>query len=262
MGLEELLEDIRNLYLESVTAELLAQQAEDDVEIIREPALRDDDGESVPEGSLGLPVRVDLAILRGGEIESLGNVEIDEMYDFEPVEFAWGDSMAVQLLPFPWDSASIVLPKGPAYDWTPLKNWFMAWFREEEDEADDDGPLGAVHFLSDPIEDEQSTILTVDLGSAPLEAFEQMLDAIEKLGVQEVMIGYTGHGNEPGDRAADGEAEELDEDFDDEDDEEDDEPADDDAGATLRFVTEIRTEISGSLPADEPSDEDDEPRRN
>ncbi len=260
MSLEELLEDVRNLYLDSVTAELLAQQAEDDVEIIREPALRDDEGESVPEGSLGLPVRVDMAILRDGEIESLGNVEIDEMYDFEPVEFAWGDSMAVQLLPFPWDSASIVLPKGPAYDWAPLKAWFMAWFREEEDEADDDGPLGAVHFLSDPIEDEQSTILTVDLGSAPLEAFEQLLDAIEKLGVQEVMIGYTGHGNEPGDPTADGE--ELDEDFDDEeDDEAEDESSDDDAGATLRFVTEIRTEISGSLPPDQPS-EDDEPRRN
>jgi len=237
MGLEELLQDIRNLYLESFVAEVQANAEDEEIEVALEPALRDDDGSSVTEGTLALPVRVDMAVFRDGEIESLGNIEVDEMYDFEPVEFVWGDGMAVQLLPFTWDAMSLVVPKRSDLDWTPLRTWFLKWFRDEEDDASDPELLGAVHRLGDPVEEEQSTVLTIDLGSAPLEAFEEMLDAIEAIGIEDLLIGFIGNGQVPAEGGAvdddeeldEEEEEELDDDFeDDEEDGVDDEEFEDD----------------------------------
>ena len=48
---------------------------------------------------------------------------------------------------------------------------------------------GAVHFLSDPEVTNRTIKLEADLGSAPVEAFEELLDACVLAGATNVLIG-------------------------------------------------------------------------
>jgi hypothetical protein len=90
--------------------------------------------------------------------------------------------------PFQWECLVIKLV-GPVdvVDWEPLAQWFLRWFREDDD-GDGRSALGVVHFLSDPLTVDGATTLTADLGSSPVEAFEDLLDAIAALGVSGVVL--------------------------------------------------------------------------
>jgi len=194
MGLSELLDEIRVVYLEEMMNSIDAVTAEDPaLSVVIEPALVDESGETSTsdDSILKLPVRLDLALYRDGALEKLSNVEVHEMIGFEPAEFMWGDELQVHLLPFSWDSLPIRFEPGFAPDWEPLRAWFIRWFQEEEDGGDsDEGDfLGAVHAISDPVSDEQGVVLAIDMGSAPLEAFEELLDVCEALGAQHVLFG-------------------------------------------------------------------------
>jgi hypothetical protein len=115
-------------------------------------------------------------------------VDSDRLLTFEPIRFAWSGELTVTLGPFQWDNLTVRIPaaEGPA-DYGPLVDWFREWFREDEDGAGE--LLGVVHFLSDPEAAEGEVRLTADLGSAPVEAFEGLLDAVAALGVAKAVLG-------------------------------------------------------------------------
>jgi hypothetical protein len=46
-----------------------------------------------------------------------------------------------------------------------------------------------VHFISDPEISTGAIIFTIDLGTAPVEAFEDLLDALESMGAKHCEIG-------------------------------------------------------------------------
>ncbi|MCA9106901.1 MAG: hypothetical protein KDA83_15875 [Planctomycetales bacterium] len=190
MELERLVTDIRGLYLEMLEDALQEAGEGADVQIKVEPLL-EQDPDVEAEGPLtdGLPSRCDLAVFREGDLESLQNVEADEMFDFEPVEFAWGDDLQIVLLPFSWDSLALLIPGEADRDWDPLRGWFSKWAKPSTEDAKPGELVEACHRISEPFFDGESTLITIDLGSAPVEAFEGLLDALVELDCKEATIG-------------------------------------------------------------------------
>jgi hypothetical protein len=188
MDLRLLLDRIREQYTAKLAAAAQELGQRHGVRTLSEIVLRDRDGRPVREGDLGLPIRIDLMALPQGADPEILSVDSDRLLAFEPVSFAWSNELKVNLGPFQWDSltARILAPTRPT-EWDPLTGWYERWFREDED--GDGHLLGVVHFLSDPQDVGGSVRLSADLGSAPVEAFEGLLDAIAALCAPTVFIG-------------------------------------------------------------------------
>ena len=215
MELERLVTDIRSLYLEMLDDAIEEASEGDGVQVRVEPLL-EQDAEMEAEGPLtdGLASRCDLAIFVEGELDSLQNVEAEEMYDFEPVEFSWGDDLQVVLLPFSWDNLARLIPGDADRDWSALREWFLKWSKPNTEDAKPGEQVEALHRITEPFFDGESTLITIDFGTAPVEAFEGLLDVLVQLGPGEVTLGSV-------DSEADG-VENQDEDADEDDDVEDD----------------------------------------
>jgi hypothetical protein len=186
MTVGEILDRTRDLYCRifSETLDKLAKESPGDVH--SEVALRDASGRPVGGGPLDLPLRVDMILLSSGRSIS---VDSDRIISFSPISFMWADELAVRLGPFHWDQVTVRFPcTVPPASWAPLCDWFRRWYQEEED-SDSKSLLGVAHFLSDPKLSDGWGSFEADLGSAPVEAFEQLLDAIQAIGVREVHVG-------------------------------------------------------------------------
>lgn len=189
MGLVELLDQIRSEYINQLVATIDEKQAIPGTRIIAEPALRGEDGRVVVEGLLQLPVRTDVAVLQDDQLTDMFNVDTGSMLAFDAVEFDWGKTLHVEMGPFAWQGLAITMPDDPAYVWIPLQDWFWKWFNEDEGDSASAELLEAVHFLSDPVSEGDVVQFAVDLGSAPVAAFEEFLDAISASGVSLCAIG-------------------------------------------------------------------------
>ena len=190
MGLVELLDQIRDDYLDQFLAAIEEKQALPGVRVVSEPALREPDGNLAVDGAWELPVRTDIAVLQGDELSDVFNVGNDSLVDFDPVEFDWSKTLHVEMGPFAWQGFTVTMPNEPTYDWSALQEWYWKWFQEEEVD-DPEAPilLGAVHSLSEPAVRDDVIEFSVDLGSAPIAAFEEMLDAFATAGVSLCAIG-------------------------------------------------------------------------
>ena len=189
MGLVELLEQIRGNYIVQWQAVIDEKAAEPGLRVITEFLWRLEDGQLYVEGELQLPLRSDLAILDDNAGLDTLNVESAEPVAFEAVEFDWGKTLHVEMGPFAWESCIITIPNDPTHNWAPLQDWFWKWFHDEADSAEAPAFLGAIHFLSDPTTGDDIVQFAVDLGSAPVAAFEDMLDAFSASGVTLCAIG-------------------------------------------------------------------------
>lgn len=130
----------------------------------------------------------DLVVRAGNGQMDTRSVDSNSLLSFEPFEFRWGHSLRVRLAPFFWDSLRIRLTSEEvSRDWSPLSRWFYKWFREADD-GTGERLLDAVHFLSDPELRDGETRFTLDLGSAPVPAFEQLLDAVATMGFRTVHL--------------------------------------------------------------------------
>ena len=65
----------------------------------------------------------------------------------------------------------------------------MSSFDESSSSGVDDDLSGVVHFMSDPESQGDCYLVTFDLGSAPVETFETLLDAFISVGAKSVEIG-------------------------------------------------------------------------
>jgi hypothetical protein len=184
----DLLDSIRELYTGEL-ADVVARLAHgSERRVYSEVALRDRSGRPIRDGALGLPMRLDLVAVSGATPES-PTVDPERLMRFEPVSFVSRAGVDVVLHPCQWDSMTLSFDDpGGLEDWQPLVSWFNEWYRESA-EGDDGELLGVVHCLSDPEVTRGSVRFTVDLGSAPVEAFETLLDVIAVLGVKNVVVG-------------------------------------------------------------------------
>jgi hypothetical protein len=180
MKLGELLDRIRDYYTQRLRTELREAPTP-----VAEPAFRKKDGSLAREGPLELPLRGDL--FAHGEMIA---VDTEKMLSFDALEFLWTEELTVNLEPFKWNEVTLVLSGlGACVDWDPLVDWFEKWFdAEDRREPGPDGLRGVLHFLSDPEVEGEDVRFSVDLGSAPVEAFEELLDAADALGAPRVRI--------------------------------------------------------------------------
>jgi len=170
MTLIELLERIRQLYVGQFSG-IVAQSG-----CHVEPVLRDRTGAVVYEGPLRTPYRCDLV-----RKDTFATVSIDatERLRFDTLSFDIGTTR-VQLAPFSWDALTLEIDGMAQADAADvMRNWFLRWFDEaDENAADADGLYGVVHYLSDPVDLGRAVRFQVDLGSAPAGAVSGLIEEL------------------------------------------------------------------------------------
>lgn len=187
MTLGDLLEMIRQDYIDHLTASAEDLQ-EDGAEVMFEPAFRDEKNEIVLDGALKLPARVDLLAKRGPDVETV-QVAAEGVFKFDgAIDIVWESGMKVQVMPFAWDMMPVKLEgMGDSPNWEPLQQWFWRWFAEPEEV---EGPVQeVVHYMADPEPIDGMVRLMVDMGSAPLEAWQDLLDAVSAAGAKSAIVG-------------------------------------------------------------------------
>ena len=184
MTVGQLLDRVRHTYVETLAAAVAGAGAGG----VAEPLLMDGDGRPVSDGVLQVPCRVDLVVVRDGLAGSQQRVDATRLVEFDEIAFDWDSGLEVTLTPFSWDYVQLDLDA--LVDHRELKTWFEQWCQlEDVREPGPDGLFGVVHFISDPKRAGSSWRLFVDLGSAPVKAFEQLLDAVERSGARRVRVG-------------------------------------------------------------------------
>jgi len=167
-------------------AALSEAESEPDATVVAEGDLVDEDGELVTEGVLDVGVRTDIVVISTNGTRSI-RVDSTRTISFSPVDFQWGTRLSVRLQPFHWDYCELnVSPPLEAPGSHALAGWFRHWFEPRETDA---RILGVPHFISDPELRGARERYFIDLGTAPVEAFEQLLDACLLGGATDVIIG-------------------------------------------------------------------------
>jgi hypothetical protein len=193
MVLGDLLAMIRQDYVDALLAEYKAQPTDSAVATALEPALRDDP-------ALGVVLWGDLRVRHNGR-DTLKTVASEGVFRFdERIVFDWGDALPgkgaplqVVVLPFMWDAMAVhVAAGGPKPDWAALEDWLARWSMEPD--ADDQGDIeeqgrGVVHGCTVPFAEKEGYRFEVDMGTAPLDAWEDLLEAVLACGCVCVQIG-------------------------------------------------------------------------
>ena len=146
---------------------------------------------ALADGVLPTPSRADFFLFpkRKGDPFRV-TIDTENQVDLKPVKTLWQDGSArVTIRSFQWNAAVIKFPfkERAMSDWDPLRKWFMHWFKEDDPEPGE--LLGAVHFVSDPECIEGVVDILVDFGTAPVESFFELLDALVALGAETIDVG-------------------------------------------------------------------------
>ncbi len=132
----------------------------------------------VPFETDGLPSRADIVTVSNDRATPLKHVSAGIPH--EDLTFRHGDGLQVTLANLSWDSCRAVvaseLPNSPIVEW--YRRWFDA---QGSRPADETGLHGVVHALSF-----SPGGFDVDFGSAPVDAFVELLDVLSASGVQHV----------------------------------------------------------------------------
>jgi len=186
MTVSELLAAVRKPYIDT-----LASAAVESEHI--EPAYRRADGSLAIEGLLHLPCRADIIAASGPSAGQPIRVDSETQLRFEPVSFHVGET-PVSFYPFVWDWAAVEV--GGLNEETiaqAFKAWFLEWFdTEDQNDPTEDGLFGVVHFMSDPARTTQGWVVTIDLGSLPEEALEDLLRRMSDVGASQIRVGSQG----------------------------------------------------------------------
>lgn len=153
----------------------------------QEPMLRDKARRILRNGRLHLPQRADFEIRRDGQTETRVLPEGPKL-QFDPVEVRRPDGLIVQVEPFSWDAARIlVADPDRTLNYSPIRRWFLEAFQSRYGELAPDLD-GAVHRLSGPERRGDGWLFEVDLGSAPVGSFIEMVDAFARAGARRLVI--------------------------------------------------------------------------
>ena len=189
MEFAELIDKIRSHYVQRLMEAIAAERASSDATVVHEPALRNGSGEIVRAGPLDTPSRIDIVKAKEGEVVDSINVNPANMLSFPQFTLTWPTGeMALTVEPFQWHWLQIQTTATPGSDdWQTLRGWYIKWFGETDPAPDQ--LSGAVHYFADPQINGANIELTIDLGTSPIEAFEELLDALSAFGAQEVRLG-------------------------------------------------------------------------
>lgn len=184
MPVSELLAAIRKPYVAAL-ARMSATAA-----MHLEPAYRQADGSLAVEGPLNLPCRADIIFKEGPSAGQSIRVDSESHLKFEPISFALGTT-SVALSPFVWDWLPVeVCGLSQEATSSVLKSWFLEWFdTEDQNDPTEEGLYGVVHFMSEPEPTVEGWSVTVDLGSSPERALEDLLFRMSDAGASQIRVG-------------------------------------------------------------------------
>ncbi len=144
----------------------------------------------IGEGALNLPMRIDIAVVKGGIVKESFRVVSELRLFFETFSVDWAEKLKVTPSPFQWDCCQAkIFGLWDSPDWKPLVDWFMSSFRESSPSDAGEDFSGVVHFMSDPEPQDDCYVVEFDFGSAPVTTFETLLDALILVGAKSVEIG-------------------------------------------------------------------------
>jgi len=166
---------IREHYVERFACECARLRGIHPERIYTEAALRGSDGKLATEGESQLGTRVDVVVPSTGQFLT---VESTTVPSFSPFHVRRA-STDFTISPFQWDWCVVTLPCTPdTFAWQPILDWFHRWFDAADTRIPDErGLCGIVHFLDEPRLIDGSVSIVIDLGSAPPQAFYDLLDA-------------------------------------------------------------------------------------
>ncbi len=193
MGVAELIEQIRSLYVTSLQQALTAHAT------VRAEPIADadmvDTGAASRSGSRVWQRRHDGVEANAAGEETPFAVDSEGVLGFEPISFPWGEDLNVQLAPFCWDFAEFEVPSGGLKNFVEnLGDWHGRWFtpsarsNRQARERAEEGLAGVVHELSGVQENGDYCCFQVDFGSAPVLCFEDLLDVLVASGVASVTV--------------------------------------------------------------------------
>jgi hypothetical protein len=96
----------------------------------------------------------------------------------------------VYVAPFLWDAVALrVGGLVPAQVGSVVAPWFMDWFDPEDaNRENEEGLFGVVHFASDPRPEGALVAVELDLGSAPVQALEDLLLRLAAAGARDIRL--------------------------------------------------------------------------
>ncbi len=189
----ELLARIRTTYVEEFARRLEQAGREGQGRLLPEAALCRPDGGLALAGALELPQRVDACAFSEGEAASVLSFGSERMLTFDPLTLVWGDHLDVELHPFTWDDCELRFAPPSDGDLGALTRWFRHWFDEADERAQtNEFPGNVVHSFSGPSDEDGIWAVAIDLGSARIKAFEELLDAVAGLDRRHVTVGRPG----------------------------------------------------------------------
>ncbi len=144
---------------------------------------------SNPHGSqFNLPLRID--IVSGPPAKpKLTAVELDEYAGFQTVHLRLPSGRSAKLCHFPWYHCDVIF-RGSSESWSPVLAWFDDWFDiGERNLPDQRGLTGVIHSMSEPKGAGSQQCFTVDFGSAPIEAFEKLINVLDGMELLDLEFG-------------------------------------------------------------------------
>lgn len=181
MDVEQLLDSIRNHYLDAYRVEIKSYKEKfspGGPEVLLET---DGDREYVYR-----LYRIDLAS-GATEPPNLSEVNLDTYLNFETLKYSL-NGMEIQLSPMHWNGVEFDISPSLKNDMS-LQQWALKWLDPEETASPDDFGLGNyIHSITQPQTTELEQTFSVDFGSSESKAFFQLLEILAKEGTEFVSI--------------------------------------------------------------------------
>jgi len=133
-------------------------------------------------------IRPDILYKQGAEPKVL-RVEKTEWLSFEPLDVSLASGIPMKVYSFRWDKLELRL-YGDVNDWLPFEEWIDKWLDVEDSKSSPDVDFaGLVHQVRQPTKDNGAWTICIDMGSAGLDALNDLFEVLGKLPIQHVEIG-------------------------------------------------------------------------
>ena len=183
--LESLLERIRERYVSGFLFQhdkLTAKYGS----ITSEGIVRDDDNAIVRHDVFNLPIRSEFT--SSGMLIGDGAWNHNAAVPFEPFTHVDSRALDVAVRPFAWNDLLVTMRFQEPSSLAPIRNWYLEWFQDRR-MAESPKISGAVHRLLGPRKTGDQAEFRVHLGTAPVEALTEFVQALCALGVAEMTLG-------------------------------------------------------------------------
>jgi hypothetical protein len=134
--------------------------------------------------------RVDMASYVNKQLQPV-ETAYSELPCFQPFSEETPLGVLVIVTPFVWNNIEFRCQPSDIQA-IPLEQWCLKWLdRSESNPRDEDHFLGVIHTMSAPEIRDGRLCFSVDFGSAPVTAVNDLLELLSKLGAAKVELGLT-----------------------------------------------------------------------